>query len=196
MAFIDTPRTDAGNATYLDNGYNIEALSVENSFLSPVKKQDDLLTQLRSRRGATLKTPRMRAPFADRRNLPAAQAQAEFTPLLKSVARKNASKMGKENAVPQTPAFLKPGYQAKDSSALQAPESSVLYGDETRSDVGAAEEVTALPEMASSSAQSTPMPVLPRRDGNGVLQDQGNMMTLREQENVSPGYSSYRYLID
>ncbi|MCJ1432570.1 hypothetical protein MMC27_001927 [Xylographa pallens] len=184
MAFIDTPRTDAGNATYLDNGHNIEALSAENSFLSPVKKQDDLLTQLRNHRGAILKTPRMRAPFADRRNLPIAQAQAEFTPLLKSVTKKNAIRMGKENAVPQTPAFLKQGYQAKDSPALQAPESSLLSGDETRSDVGAAEEATVLPEMASSSAQSTPMPVLPKRDGNGVLQDQGNMMTLREQENI------------
>ncbi|MCJ1378076.1 hypothetical protein MMC17_001172 [Xylographa soralifera] len=183
MAFIDTPRTDAGNASYLDNGHNIEALSAETSFLSPVKKQDDLLTQLRNHRGATLKTPRMRAPFADRRNLPTAQAQAEFTPLLKSVKR-NASRVGKENGVPQTPAFLKPGYQAKDSPALQAPESSLLYGDETRSDVGTAEGATALPEMASSSAQSTPMPVLPKRDGNGVLQDQGNMMTLREQENI------------
>ncbi|MCJ1390835.1 hypothetical protein MMC18_003696 [Xylographa bjoerkii] len=184
MAFIDTPRTDAGNATYLDNGHNIEALSAENSFLSPVKKQGDLLAQLRSHRGSTLKTPRMRAPFADRRNLPAAQAQAEFTPLLKSVTKRNASRLGKENVVPQTPAFLKPGYQVKDSPALQAPESSVLYGDETRSDVGAAEEATPLPQTASSSAQSTPMPVLPKRDGNGVLQDHGNMMTLREQENI------------
>ncbi|MCJ1398665.1 hypothetical protein MMC11_001866 [Xylographa trunciseda] len=184
MAFIDTPRTDAGNATYLDNGPNIEALSVENSFLSPIKKQGDLLTQLRNHRGATIKTPRMRAPFADRRNLPTAQAQAEFTPLLKSVAKKNAGRVGKENTVPQTPAFLKPGYQAKDSPALQAPESSVLYGDETRSDVGAAEEATPLPQMSSSSAQSTPMPMLPKRDSNGVLQDQGNMMTLREQENI------------
>ena len=185
MAFIDTPRTDAGNATYLDLGHNIQALSAENSFLSPVKKQSDLLTELRNHRGAALKTPRTRNPFADRRNLPPAPAQNEFTPLLKSVTKRNASRVGKENAVPQTPAFLKAGYQAKDSPALQPPESSVLYGDETGSDVGAADEATPLPQMASSSAQSTPMPVLPKRNGNGVLQDQGNIMTLREQENVS-----------
>lgn len=180
MAYIDTPRTDAGNGTYLDNGHNIESLSAEPSFLSPVKKQGDLLTQLRNNRGTTLKTPRMRAPLGDRRNMP---AQAEFTPLLKSVTKRNSIKAGKENGMPNTPAFLKPGYKGQDSPALQAPESSVVYGDESASFV-AAEEATPLPPPASSSAQATPMPVLPKRDANGMLTEQGNMMTLREQENV------------
>lgn len=181
MAYLDTPGTDAGNATYLDNGHNIEAFSVENSLLSPIKQQGDLLTQLRNHRGAALKTPRLRAPFTDRRNLPQAAAQSEFTPLLKSVTKRNATRLGKENAVPQTPAFLKKGYEAKDSPALQAPESSVLYDDDTGSNVGVSSEATPLPRIASSSAQSTPMPGLPV---NGVLADQGNIMTLREQENV------------
>lgn len=180
MAYLDTPRTDAGNLTYLSNGHAIDALSAEPSFLSPVKTQSDLLSQLRSNRGVSLKTPRSRAPLGDRRNLP---AQAEFTPLLKSVTKRNTVKIGKENGVPNMPAFLKPGYKGQDSPALQVPEISVVYGDESGS-FAAVEEATPLPPPASSSAQSTPVPVLPKRDANGMLTEQGNMMTLREQENV------------
>ena len=184
MAYLDTPRTDAGNGTFLDSGHNINNMSAETSFLSPIKKQEDLIFQLRNNRGASLKTPRLRAPLGDRRNLQPAPAQSEFTPLLKSVTKRNTFKAGKENAVLHTPAFLKPGYPVEDSPALQGPESSVVYGDESASFIGAVEEATPLPPVASSSAQSTPMPVLPKRDGNGVLTEQGNMMTLREQENA------------
>ncbi|MCJ1249520.1 hypothetical protein MMC30_006746 [Trapelia coarctata] len=180
MAYLDTPRTDAGNGTYLSNGPNIDLLSAEPSFLSPVKKQSDLLSQLRNNRGVSLKTPRSRAALGERRNVP---AQAEFTPLLKSVTKRNTMKVGKENGMPNTPAFLKPGYKGQESPALQVPESSVVYGDESGS-FAAADEATPLPPPASSSAQSTPVPVLPKRDGNGMLTEQGNMMTLREQENI------------
>lgn len=45
------------------------------------------------------------------------------------------------------------------------------------------EEPTPLPQVASSSVQSTPLPSL-RRDGN-VLNDGQNNMTLKEQEKVS-----------
>ena len=192
MAYLDTPRTDAGNGTFLDIGHNIDNMSAETSFLSPVKKQEDLISQLRKNRGASLKTPRMRAPLGDRRNLPSAPAQSEFTPLLQSVTKRNTFKAGKENAAAHTSAFLKPGFAVKDSPALQGPESSVVYGDESASFIGAAEEATPLPPAASSSAQSTPMPVLPKRDGNGVLSEQGNMMTLREQENVGYIYAACR----
>jgi hypothetical protein len=181
MAYLDTPRTDAGNATYLENGHNLESLSAEPSFLSPVKKQGDLLSQLRNNRGQSLKTPRLRPPLGDRRNLP---TQTEFTPLLKSASKNKPLKAGKQNGLPHTPAFLKQGYQDKDSPALQVPESSMLYGDESASFAGRVEEATPLPPIASSSAQSTPLPMLPKRDGNGMLTEQGNMMTLREQENV------------
>ena len=184
MAFVDTPRTEAGNATYLSNIHNINDLSVENSFLSPLKKPDDLLSQMRNNRGVSLRTPSVRPPFTDRRNIPALASQ-EFTPLLKSVTKRNTIRAGKENAVPNTPAFLKAGFQGKESPALQAPESSVLYGDETGSSVNGQDEGIPMAPMASSSAQSTPLAVLPKRNGDGVLVDQGNMMTLREQENVS-----------
>ena len=184
MAFIDTPHTDAGNATYMTNGNNIENISLENSFLSPLKRQDDLVLQLRNNRGISLKTPRHRAPLADRCNVLPAPTQAEFTPLLKSVTKKNQLLRGKDNGMPQTPAFLKPGYRSKDSPALQAGESSMVYEDNTSSSVGTQEDGTPVPQMVSSSAQSTPLAVLPKRDSEGVLADQGNLLTLREQENV------------
>lgn len=185
MAYIDTPRTDTGNATYLTNGPNFENISMEKSFLSPSKGKDDLLSQLRNNRGHNLKTPRTRAPLLDRRNLPAATSQSEFTPLLKSVGKKNLLRKGQANGVPHTPAFLKAGYNGNaDSSALPGAESSMIYGDDTGSSVDGPGESTPVPQIASSSAQSTPLAVLPRRDAGGVLADQGNMMTLREQENV------------
>jgi hypothetical protein len=69
--YIETPRTDAGNATFVNN--SLESLSVENSFQVPAKEKNDLITQIRNnRRGLDLNTPRTRAPFADRRNLSAA----------------------------------------------------------------------------------------------------------------------------
>lgn len=185
MAYIETPRTDTGNATYLTNGPNLENLSMEKSFLSSSKGKDDLLSQLRNNRAHNLKTPRTRAPLLDRRNLPAAAGQSEFTPLLKSVGKKNLLRKSQANGVPQTPAFLKAGYNGNaDSSVLPGAESSVVYGDETGSSVEGLGDRTPVPQVASSSAQSTPLAVLPRRGAEGVLADQGNMMTLREQENV------------
>lgn len=182
MASIETPRTDAGDATYLTNGHNLENFSVENSFLSPLKRKDDLVSQMRNGRGISLKTPRARVPFADRRNLP--QGRVEFTPLLQSVARKNLERNGKLAGVPETPAFLKASYQGGDSPALPGADISGVYGSDLGSSVVGDEEGTPMPQVASSSAQSTPLAVLPKRDDAGVLTDQGNMMTLREQENV------------
>lgn len=184
MAYIETPQTDAGNATYMSNAHNLEDFSVENSFLSPSKTRDDLVSQLRNGRGISLKTPRSRVPFADRPNLHKGPFRGEFTPLLKSAARNNMLKKGKISGAPQTPAFLKAGYKDSDSPGLPQQEVSGLYGDETGSSTGASGDGTPVPQIASSSAQSTPLAVLPKRDAGGVLTDQGNMMTLREQENV------------
>lgn len=185
MAYIETPRTDAGNATYLSNAHNLENFSVENSFLSPSKSRDDLVSQMRNGRGRSLKTPRSRVPFTDRQNLPKAPpVRGEFTPLLKSAARNSMFRKGKLSGAPQTPAFLKAGYQETNSPALPAPEISGLYGDDTGSSVGVDGDGTPIPQIASSSAQSTPLAVLPKRDDGAVLADQGNMLTLREQENV------------
>lgn len=183
MAYIETPRTDAGNATYISNAHNLENFSVENSFLSPSKSRDDVVSQLRNGRGLSLKTPRSRVPFTDRQNLPKAP-RGEFTPLLKSAARNSMLRKTKLSGAPQTPAFLKAGYHETNSPALPAPEISGLYGDDTGSSIGVDGDGTPVPQIASSSAQSTPLAVLPKRDDGGVVADQGNMMTLREQENV------------
>ena len=186
MAYPETPRTDTGNATYLTNGRDFENLSMEKSFLPPSKGTDGLLSQLRNSRGHNLKTPRTRASLLDQRNLPAARGQSEFTPLLKSVGKKNLLRGRQANGVPQTPTFLKPGYNGNaDSSALPGTESSMVYEDDTGSSAWAPEDATPAFQVESSSAQSTPLAVLPKRDAAGVLADQGNMMTLREQENVS-----------
>ncbi|KAI9834217.1 MAG: hypothetical protein M1819_003055 [Sarea resinae] len=185
MAFpyLDTPRTDAGNATSLTNGLDLN-MSIEQSFQSPSNEKNDLIKQMQGgRRGPDLRTPRSRAVLGDRRNQ-AGAPQAEFTPLLKSVTKKNLLRRqsgGRENAVPQTPVFLKPGYRAAQSPALPG-ESSGLYEDHTGSSYDG--EATPVPQVASSSATSTPLAVLPKRDGGGMLADSANAMTLREQENI------------
>lgn len=181
MAYIETPRTDAGNATYMTNGHDFENFSVEPSLLSPLKRKEDIVSQMRNGRGISLKTPRARVPLADRRNLP---GRTEFTPLLQSVARKKLERNGKLGGAPETPAFLKASYQGSDSPALPGGDVSGVYGSDLGSSVLDGEG-TPMPQVASSSAQSTPLAVLPKRDAAGVLTDQGNMMTLREQENVS-----------
>ena len=185
MAYIETPRTDAGDATFMTNGHDLENFSVEPSLLSPLKRKENLVSQMRTGRGNNLKTPRARVPLADRRNLP---GRAEFTPLLQSVARKKLERNGKLGGGLETPAFLKASYQGGDSPALPGDISGV-YGSDMGSSVLGDAEGTPMPQVASSSAQSTPLPTLPNRDAAGALTDQGNMMTLREQENVSALHS-------
>ena len=179
---LETPRTEAGNATFMTNGHNLEDFSVENSFIAPAKN-DDLLQHARNGRGLNLKTPRARNPLADRRNLPNVPKTGEFTPLLKSVAKKNFIRGNAARGVPQTPAFLKDGYKGGETPALPGTDSSRIYGEETGSLAGGDDENTPVPQVASSSAQSTPL-ALPQRDAGGVLTAEGNALTLREQENV------------
>lgn len=183
MAYIETPRTDVGNASFMTNGHNFEDFSVENSFVAPSKGNHQLLQRARKSRGLNLNTPRARNPLADRRNPPHVPP-GEFTPLLKSVTKNNLNRNNKSKGVPQTPAFLKDGYKGADTPALPGAESSRIYGEETGSLAGADDDGTPIPQVATSSAQSTPL-ALPNRDAGGVLTAEGNAMTLREQENVS-----------
>ena len=182
---LDTPRTNVGDATYLTNQQLDFDISQEQSFQSPSKDGNNLIQQLQNgRRGAVnLKTPRSRVALHDKRNLPAPLAGGEFTPLLKSATRNSALRGGKENAI-QTPAFLRPGGLdniPEDFSPLPQMGSSI-YGRDSRN--GSYVAGTPMPHIDSSSAASTPMALLPRRtEGPGVLQD-GNQLSLREQENV------------
>jgi chromosome segregation ATPase len=180
---LDTPRTNIGDATYLTNQPDFD-ISQEQSFQSPGKDNDNLIQQLQNgKRGAiNFKTPRGRVPFGDRRNLPALNA-GEFTPLLKSATRNSARKSGKENGIPQTPGYLKAATLRDIPEDTPLPYmSSSIYGDDNRN--GSYIDGTPVPHIESSSAASTPMALLPRRtDGTNVLQD-GNQLSLREQENV------------
>lgn len=169
---LDTPRTNVGDATYLDRRPDFD-MTQEPSFVSPPKDSNNLLSQLRNGRGgASLRTPRGRAPFADRPNMPASIGGAEFTPMLKSATRNSARRRGKENGrVPATPAYDALEADLTPVAGGEASMFSRSYGD-------------TLPVVDTSSAASTPMAIPQRRSaGKGPLQD-GHQLSLREQENV------------
>ena len=177
---IETPHTEAGNATYLSNG--VPDFSIEPSFV------DDVGHRFRgndNRNG--LITPGARRPLTDRRNAPGGNQGVEFTPLLKSVARTTLARQANgQNAVPPTPAVLKAGYQSTGNSPALPLDATVLNGGDTESsfdqeDAGA----TTIPPVSSSSMPSTPLATLPKSDRAAVVTDGRKMMTLREQENVS-----------
>lgn len=180
---LDTPRTTNGDATYLSTQQLDFDISQEASFHSPSKDRNNLVSQLRNgRRGAVnLKTPRSRAALSDRRNLPAGLGGGEFTPLLKSATRNSALRNGKEN-VARTPAFLRPGGLDNIKEDLTpVPAGSSIYADSRN---GSYLTGTPMPQIESSSTASTPIAMHRRRtDGPNVLQD-GNQLSLREQENV------------
>ena len=213
MAYLDTPRTDAGNLTFLaGQAAGIDDLSPEKSFVEPKKRDHDLVAAMRQKRNgltqqsgasAALRTPSAaqhgstaagsRTPGAARAALSelasrtgsnaVGRRSGEFTPLLKSVTKRNASnaapKVGKENRAfrPETPQFLKKGQKMTESPALPRPELSVL--SQSGSFLPLSEQ-TPLPP--SSSAASTPL-AFPGR-GEGVIENGRNMMNLREQERV------------
>ncbi|QPG93813.1 hypothetical protein C2857_002787 [Epichloe festucae Fl1] len=177
---LDTPRTNIGDATYLNGQPDLADISQEASFQSP-GKDGDFLQQLRNGRsdGMSLRTPRQRGPLADRRNLPPSIGGAEFTPLLKSMTRNSAWKQGKENSatVVNTPGLDR--IDEDDVTALPRMDSSLYLGSRNQSYLE-----NTLPQVDSSSVASTPLAMQPRRGGNkGPLQD-GNQLSLREQENV------------
>lgn len=206
LPYIDTPRTEIdGNATYLTNGLrsaartNLSALdSVENSFQTPSKDEDIVKAienrQRRSSSGFNLSTPRAssgagskstRNALNDRRHLPtAAPPKGEFTPMMRSVTRNNLLRnmSAARSGAPKTPAYLKEGYRSNGNTP-GLPDMTDVY-EEGATGSMAADEATPLPQVASSSAQSTPLPRL-RRDGSGAVVSDGQMMTLKEQEKVS-----------
>ncbi|KAL8846361.1 MAG: hypothetical protein Q9221_008540 [Calogaya cf. arnoldii] len=183
MAYPETPRTDAGDST-MPNGYDLDDISAENTFISPSKRDKDVVSQLlRNGRRTNINTPRSRVLFRDRGNLQTAPVRGEFTPLLGSVAKKNLQHNGKRNGAPETPVFLKNGYKGSNTPVLPTATPGA-YSENTEGSLDAIDEETPVPQMASSSAQVTPLAALPKRDGEGVLTDQGNAMALREQENI------------
>ncbi|KAL4723404.1 hypothetical protein ACLX1H_009901 [Fusarium chlamydosporum] len=176
---LDTPRTNVGDATYLGQP-DFGDITQEASFQSP-PKDSNFLQQLRNGRsnGINLRTPRQRGPLADRRNLPPSVGGAEFTPLLKSATRNSVRRFGKENgtAIPNTPALDK--IDEADLTPVPRGDTSIYTGSRNQSYMD-----NTIPEVDTSSAASTPLAVTRRRGGDkGPLQD-GNQLSLREQENV------------
>jgi hypothetical protein len=190
-AYINTPQTLAGNETYLTNGLGrLDEVSPEKSFASPSRSRD-LIGQIQHARrgnGVSLKTPRIggRDPLRLLPNGPA--AKSEFTPLMKSVTKNNLRRSSaKKFGVPDTPAYLKDGNSINGATPglPKLEDNSNIYTEHTSSSAGDAVDYTPMPQNVSSSVQSTPLAQLPARDGGAVMGD-GNMMTLREQENASP----------
>ncbi|KAJ5574175.1 uncharacterized protein N7459_008602 [Penicillium hispanicum] len=201
MAFpyIETPRTEIdGNATYLTNGFrsagrtHLSALdSVENSFHTPSKDNDVIkgFDEGRKRVSGSFKTSTPRAgsgPKSTRsalRHLPsAAPAKGEFTPLMRSAAKNNYLKnMSTTRGVdgPKTPAYLRESNRGSTHTpGLPAMDMTDIYEEDATGG-----QPTPVPQVASSSVQSTPLPGFLGREGAGVLGD-GQNMTLKEQERI------------
>jgi hypothetical protein len=85
----------------------------------------------------------------------------------------------KENGL-ATPAALKPDFRL---SSPMLPEHSILGESESVS-----VDQTPIPLPESSSSMSTPLPALPRRGEMGLGANNGNLLTLKEQEAVSIFY--------
>ncbi|KEF62852.1 uncharacterized protein A1O9_00825 [Exophiala aquamarina CBS 119918] len=172
--YIGTPQ--ASDASFFTKALdNLDSLSPEKSFAVPARGAD-LISQMRSAkgRGMNLKTPRAggRDPL---RLLPNGEhGKPEFTPLMRSVTKNNIARRlsSKKPGTAYTPrhSLLKPG------------DLSTLDPENTSSSAGNMADDTPMPHQASS-AQSTPLAQLPTRDAVGLVSD-GNMMTLREQENI------------
>ncbi len=98
--------------------------------------------------------------------------------MLKSATRNSARHHGKENTnAPNTPAL---GRIEEDMDMTNVPVESSLYGPSRNTSI----QATPLPVVDDSSDASTPIVLLPRRSNDkGPLQD-GNQLSLREQEKV------------
>ncbi|TGO68612.1 hypothetical protein BOTNAR_0022g00200 [Botryotinia narcissicola] len=180
IAGLDTPRTALGDATYLGSNALDFDISQEQSFQSP-SKDNNLVSQMQNgRRGVNIRTPRSRTTLGDRRNLPAGLGGGEFTPLLKNATINSTRRNNKEN-VQVTPAFLRAGGLDKIQEGFSPLPAGSAYGDDSRT--GSFMSGTPMPHIDSSTA-STPAALLPRRNEGPVVLQDGNQLSLREQENV------------
>lgn len=89
------------------------------------------------------------------------------------------------SGVPKTPAYLKDGYRSNGNTpGLPAMDATNIYEDGGTTSM-AMDDITPLPQVASSSPNGTPLPSFSRKGGaGGVLDTDQNMLSLKEQENV------------
>lgn len=169
--YIDTPRTDARDRTIANMDF-----SEMPSFHAPAGA-DDLLNAMKTAPNATRKTHTFATPSARTGGRRAPVTKPEFTPLLHSAVRNRQSRQMLGGEL-ETPAALKAGYRFS-SPAL--PEASMMGGDSMVSDT----DETPIPiPNSSSSAMGTPLPQMPRKGDLGLNGDGGNVLTLKEQEEV------------
>lgn len=163
---IGTPARDVTSTSFRSDDLNDELPDEEGSFMPP--PGHDLLTK-GTRSSGSLRTPRHALQL-----LPNGNAQrpgkAEFTPLLKSVTKNNMSKRIPNSA-------RRRGHGASETPGLaRVDESALSVSSASRHDL------SRVPQDFSSSPASTPLAQLPSK--NGKVVNDGNMMTLREQENI------------
>ncbi|ETI24982.1 hypothetical protein G647_04352 [Cladophialophora carrionii CBS 160.54] len=177
--YINTPHaTDASHVS--DRLDRLGDMSPEKSFHVP-NGNLDLLSQMKNikNQGASLKTPRLslRDPL---RLVPKGNpARSEFTPLMQSATKKNMARRLSSRKPSATPSYLRDGR----TPGARLSDLSHLASEHTTSSAGNALDNTPMPQQISSSAHSTPLAQLPGRDAAGLVND-GNMMTLREQESI------------
>ena len=163
---LDTPRTEVGDMTRFTT--NEPSFSIEETFHAPTDR-DNLFKQMGGAR-----TPR--AQLTARRNL---SAKNEFTPMLKSAtANRTRQVNGLLDGKITTPIAMKPGFQVSNTPL---PEPS-MFDVQSSSFADSVDERTQLPD-PNSSTMSTPM-ALPRRAEGEMDNGNGNVLTLREQEDV------------
>lgn len=157
-----------------DDFDELDKLGVEASFVAP--KDNDYLFQGGRK---ILRTPRAGTqPLGQLVNGNRGRAaKPEFTPLMKSVAKNNISK--KLSASARRHGVPTPG--ATPGLPLPRMDDTNLESQHTSSSIGR-NDYTPMPQNLSSSVAGTPLAQLPARDG-AVVSD-GNMMTLKEQENI------------
>lgn len=166
---LDTPRTEVGDMTRFTT--NEPSFSIEETFHAPTDR-DNLFKQMSGAR-----TPR--AQLTTRRNL---SAKNEFTPMLKSAtANRTRQVNGLFDGKITTPIAMKPGFQVSNTPL---PEAS-MFDVQSSSFAESVDDRTQLPD-PNSSAMSTPM-AIPRRAEGEMDGGNGNVLTLREQEDVSEG---------
>jgi myosin heavy subunit len=185
--YIESPSTDKGDVSVFPN-HNLD-MSFAQPFASPHKNAgEDLRHRMKGLRtpAQPTKTPRVRNPLIGRQPPNGAQKQ-EFTPLLKSAKRNKLLQQSileeKENdtsGVLDTPAGFRSSYGSKEDHLPV--DSSILHEEDTGSSANGTKDATPVPPAQSSSmVDSTPIPQLPNRGEGGVF-DQGNVLTLRDQE--------------
>ncbi|KAL2441705.1 hypothetical protein ABEF95_016191 [Exophiala dermatitidis] len=179
--FVNTPQTtnDASRMSIRSNPF--DKMSPEKSFAAPTQP-GDLVSQMKNAKGhgMNLKTPRAGAPRDPLRLLPNAnQGRSEFTPFMASVTKNNIARRlsSKKSSSHNTPAY------GRTPANHRLSDLSRLDGENTSSSAGNTVDNTPLPQQPSSSAQSTPIAQFSGRNMGGLVND-GNMMTLREQEGV------------